>query len=932
MASRLHLVDKPSASSGAADFDAPALCFGPFVLHRARKLLLQGEQPVRLSSRAFEILSALVESPGVLVSKDELMSRAWPGTVVEEINLRVHIASLRKLLGDAQGGARYITNVSGRGYCFVAPVSPAHASLPAAPVLATVRQGGPGRALWPMLGREAELALLLRQLSQRRLVTIVGPGGIGKTTLAISAVHALEPTLVDGAFFVDLAPARDAAAVAGAVATAFGATVQGDDPSASLAAFVRNRQLVLCLDNCEHVVDGVASLVESLLATCPGLRVLATSREALRVDGEQRHHLGALALPPLQGASDAAAAMQFASVQLFVERAGASLGEFRLLDAETDAVVRLCHRLGGVPLAIELAAARIDQFGVQGLAERLDDHLLLQAPGRRTALPRHRTLRGMLDWSHELLDPTQQQVFHRLSVFNGAFSLEDATAVATADDVDTSAAASALVGLAEKSLLLTERQGNATRYRMLEVTRVYAAQHLSAQGAQATWHRRHAEYQVERMARADGRWAQLGRERWLSTHADAIDDLREAIRWAQQACDDRLLSQLAAGALPLAFQLGLLGECRQWAEQALALGGGASDPAVAMRLHAAMGHIELQTSADPELSRQWFEQAQSLAERAPELSRDAIAGMFVTAYGTANYAEAAEHARKLSTAALSAGDGHAELQARRMLAQSLHHLGDHATARVLAESLLAAPAPGLAMASNNALQIDRRVSMLIALARIDWLQGRSEEAHTQVEVFLSLARADSPFALCQALAMAAIPIAWWSGDFEAVEQRIALLEEQATRFASSHWGHWAAHYSASLTGLRGGCQLQRPGVSPTTMQRDILLTFAPEFADETVLSRVQAGRVGWNAAEVLRAVALHRHSKGDTMGARSAVRAALERAIAQGELTWELRSAMTAMAIGLPDAKATLTAAVDRCQAVGAEGADVREAQHLLSH
>lgn len=929
MASHLHLVDTPTGQR-TAGFDAPALRFGPFVLHRARKLLLEGEQPVRLSSRAFEILSALVESPGVLVSKDALMARAWPGTVVEEINLRVHIASIRKLLGDAQGGARYITNVSGRGYCFVAPVTPVDARLPASPALATVRRGGPNRALWPMLGRDAELNLLLRQLAQRRLVTIVGPGGIGKTTLAIAAVDALEPGQPDGAYFADLASSRTAADIAASVATAFGATVQGSDPAASLAAVVRSRQLLLCLDNCEHVVDSVAALVETLLAECPALRVLATSREALRVDGEQRHHLGALAMPPLQGVESAAVALGYASVQLFVERATASHGEFQLLDADASAVARLCHRLGGVPLAIELAAARIDQFGVQGLAERLDDQLLLQAPGRRTALPRQRTLRGMLDWSHDLLDEVQRQVLHRLSVFKGSFGLEDAVAVVASGEVDASSAAAAVVALAEKSLLLTERQGQSTQYRVLEVTRAYAAERLTAKAPGDEWYRRHAEYQLQRMARADARWAELGRERWLAAHANAIDDLRAALRWAQEARDDRLLSRLAASGLPLAFQLGLLGECRGWAEQALALGGGASDPAVAMRLLAAMGHIELQTASNPDTARPWFEQALALAEQVPELHRDGIAGMFVTAYGSARYAEAADHARALQAAARSSGDGIAALHARRMLAQATHHLGDHTTAYALAESVLEAQTPGLPMAANSPLQIDRRVSMLIIMGRIDWLQGRSEEASTKVEVCLSLAQADSPFAFCQALGMLAIPVAWWSGDFYTVALHIEQLKEQATRFGSAHWGHWAAHYSAALAELRGGTIAERPGVPPTTKQSDLLVTLVPGLGSGVVLQRVESGSVGWNAAEVLRSDAVHRQAVGDTKGAQAAAAAALGRAARQGELAWELRAATTAVSVGVTGADATLAEVLARCSAVGTQGPDVRNAQAWL--
>jgi len=929
MASRLHLVDSSAAPAAVnVDFDAPALCFGPFALHRARKLLLEGDRPLRLSSRAFEILSALVERPGVVVSKDTLIARAWPGTVVEEINLRVHIAALRKLLGDAQGGTRYITNVSGRGYCFVAPVvrSTAKLHVAAAPMS---RPGTVGRAIWPMIGRQTEMEALKRLLDQRQLVTIVGPGGIGKTTLAARVTQALEAEHTDGAFFVDLASSRDPAEVASAIATAFGVTISRTDPVAGLAGFAKSRELLLCLDNCEHVVDAVAALVEGLLAQCPSLRILATSREAIRAEGEQRYHLGSLTAPPLGTSLTADEVMRFAAAQLFVDRAAASLGEFTLVDADAVAVARLCHRLGGIPLAIELAAARIDQFGVQGLLDRLDDRLLLQAPGRRTALPRHRTLRGMLDWSHDLLEPTQRAVLYRLSVFRGSFTLADALSVVAQSQLETSEAAAALVALAEKSLLSMERHGEQVRYRMLDVTRAYAAERLALLSDADHWHRRHAEHLVARMTQADGHWAAFGRERWLASYADAIDDLRGAWRWALASRDDVLAARIAAGAAPLAFQLGLLGECRSWAEQALAMGGAASDTVAAMRLLVALGHLEVQTGIHAKPVLAWFERANALASQSPELRGDGLAGLFVASFGAADYPAAAQRADSLAEYAQAAHDGHIELHARRMQAQAAHYLGGHEAARAHAESLLDLPMPGLAMASNSPLQIDRRVSMLIVLARIDWLQGRTVDATHRVETCLALARSDSPFALCQALALAAIPLAWWMGDFARAEFGIVELNEQATRYASMHWTHWAAHFAHHL-----GTTVASPQASPvqpaTLKQRDLLATLDPASVDDALVARVQAGLVGWNAAEVLRVDAIRRAQRRDLPGALEAVRLALERARRQGELAWELRASVTACQLGAPDARSQLGRLLDKCHHLGMTGPDVRQGKDLF--
>src|SRR5580658_1614556 len=402
-----------SANSGVA------IAFGPFRLLSARRLLLEGDRPVRLGSRAFDILAALVERAGEVVGIEELIARVWPATFVDEANLKIQVSALRRALGDGQGDNRYVATVVGRGYNFVAPLRKEEPPQTApAPKFAPVAPHNLPFAATRMIGRDETAAALATQLARQRLVTVVGPGGIGKTTVALAVAERLIGGYEHGVWMVDLAPLRDPGLVPSAVATVLGVEVRTEDPLAALVAALRDRRVLLLLDTCGYVIDAAAGLAAAVLSGASGVDVLATSREPLGVQGEHVHRLRPLSSPEPSSGLTATEAAAFPAVQLFVERVTAIVEDFALTDANAPLVVVICRRLDGLPLAIEFAAPRVEALGVEGLAARLDDNLRrLLGMQRRAAMPRHQTMQAVIDWSYGLLSEDEQRFFRTLGIF-----------------------------------------------------------------------------------------------------------------------------------------------------------------------------------------------------------------------------------------------------------------------------------------------------------------------------------------------------------------------------------------------------------------------------------------------------------------------------------------------------------------------------------
>jgi predicted ATPase/DNA-binding winged helix-turn-helix (wHTH) protein len=510
-----------------------------------RRLLLNGEDS-RIGARAFDLLLALIERRDRVVSKSELLDLLWPGLVVEENNLQVHISSLRKLLGP-----QAIATVPGRGYRFTAALNDdsfddtrgraaAAAPAPAAAALTNLPS-----TLAPLIGRDQDLPALRALTDAHQLVTVVGAGGIGKTALAQALAHHLREAFDDGVWQVEFAPIAQAALVANTVASVLRVPLGTDAPAESLARYLSGSRMLIVLDNCEHLVDGVAELAAAIHRSAPGVRLVATSQEPLRVPDEHLYRLGVLALPDQPGLAQA---RQAGAVALFEARAGAAQPGFTLGEHNVAAVVDICSRLDGIALAIELAAARVPLLGVEGLRAKLDERFRVLTGGSRLALRRHQTMRAALEWSHGLLTADEQTVFRRLGAFVGSFDLSSAQHVANDERIDEWAVLECLGGLVDKSLVATEG-GPEPRYRLLETNRAYALERLQQGNETEPTMRRHAEaaLAVFEASRREEYILPL-RER-LEKYLPDLDNARAALDWSAGPHGDTRLYLALAGAV-----------------------------------------------------------------------------------------------------------------------------------------------------------------------------------------------------------------------------------------------------------------------------------------------------------------------------------------------------------------------------------------------
>ncbi|TWD50337.1 winged helix-turn-helix domain-containing protein [Pseudomonas sp. SJZ131] len=459
------------------------LRFGPYVFHPSQRLILDGDRPLRMGGRALDILQVLLEHAGEVVSKDDLIARVWPTSVVEEINLRVHIAALRRALGDGENGQRYIVNIPQRGYSIIAPVqrvldaTPLHLDSTQPP-----QHNLPAR-LSPVTGRDSMVGGVVRQLPLRRFMTLVGPAGIGKTTVAMRVAELLLQHYRDGVWLVDLASVDAPAQLHQHLRHAL-----------PFAADLSCRHALLVLDNCEHLRAGCRTFIEQLLASAPRLSILATSREPLQARDETVQRVPPLEVPPVSALHSVAQAMGYSAVQLLVSRARTRQQGFVLREQDLRAVRDICRRLDGLPLTIELAAAQIGALGLVGLQAQLDNCLQLLTQGRRTAVARHQSLRAALDWSYQSLSAQEQKVLCHLATFKSAFTVEAASGVICASVLAPIQLSSMLEKLARTSLLSVELVNGVSRYRWLNTTRAYALEKLADSGQQRAIELSHAQY------------------------------------------------------------------------------------------------------------------------------------------------------------------------------------------------------------------------------------------------------------------------------------------------------------------------------------------------------------------------------------------------------------------------------------------------------
>lgn len=903
-------------STGPNTFTAREFSFGPFYLHAAERRLLRGGESVEIGSRALDVLIALVERAGEVVDKKGLIARVWPNVIVEESGLRVHVAALRKVLGEGIDGARYIANVPGRGYSFVAPVSvvavagsgaqTASATQASTIVLdgaaARIGHNLPAR-LTRMLGRDAAVGALLQWLRACRFVTVVGPGGLGKTTVAVSVAHVLSAEF-SNVIFVDLTAVTDAAGVANGLASTLGLTVRKEDPTPEILAFLRDMSVLLVLDNCEHVVQAIGRLAERIFVEASRVHILATSRELLNVEGEHVYALEPLATPS-EGDITAEQALEYASVRLFLERAGATGSPILLSDADAPVVAKICRLLDGIALAVELAAGRVSAFGIRGTADLLDRQLGLAWRGRRTALPRHQTLSATLEWSYNLLSPGEQVVLQRLSVFVGDFALAGALAIACQGEV-SSDAIETVATLVSKSIVSMRIAEGQPRYRLLEMVRAYAALRLAESGDFATVAARHARYFAQRCVEAEAP---------DSTAIDPRDlgNIRAALEWSfSEQGDAAIARDLSIAATPVLLRWSLLAECRRWSARALdVLHGADRDSIFESRLIRTLAISTMFTIGNDERLRgqmaRGLELARSFADHRGQF--EFLTGMHAFAARTGSFRAAVSAAAEAAEIASDAEFA----SARWMLCMGNHLLGDQPQALASSEQALAQEAS--TVSRKRFFGYDQRTSGMAVRARLLWLTGHTHRALLMAQQAIDESAAlKHPVSHCLTL-LYATSVYLWSGRLTEAEQSIERLADTSRNYLLEPYFAGGQALKGELLHLRGEHQAAVPLLSEAAqrLSRERQIAQAPYCAAvlaDTLGSIAQFGpaleilnqameqrRLGGGSYDLtemlrIRAQLLLGISADNRGAALDNLQQALELARTQGAVSWALRAAL----------------------------------------
>ena len=891
------------------------ISFGSFRLISAERLLIKDGTPVSIGGRALDVLIALTDRAGEVVEYRDLINLVWPGVFVEEANLRVHVSNLRKTLGDGQDGSRYILNVAGRGYSFVAPVQIGMSANTIATAVDPVRPRNLPPMLQSLVGRNETVTELSSLLLSQRFVSIIGPGGIGKTTIAVAVAHTLQNEFgPDGVCFVDLGSLTDLADASSAVASALGCVVRGLDPESYIRAFLADKTVLVLLDSCEHVIESVASLCDRLIREAPSVYLLATSREALRIEGENVHLLMPLE-SPVEDAPSAAQALSSPAVQLFMDRATSSGHQVALSDSEAPVVADICRRLDGIPLAIELVASRVGTYGIKGTDDLLESGAGLFLQGRRGALPRHQTLHAMLDWSFALLSKGEQQVLARLSVFVGQFTLDAAKYVAEASGTSPTFR-NAIASLTDKSLIRIATINGSSFYRLLDTTRAYAAVRLLESGDGDAARTLHARYFNE-FLKARGTQELISRSHDAALYAPHIGNIRQALSSSFSASHSLAVGvELAARAAPLLLEVSLFFECREWCRRALR--------AMHDMDRGSRRELDLQRSMALSSMYVWdnSDEAKAAIERGLELTESLqdtrqqvylLVGLnfFLTRRG--DFSNALEVARRSTTVAMNSGRAE-KVMSEWMLGASHHLAGDQSAALRHCEA-------GLRLASDgtpvelNFFGYDYNIRGLASFSRSLWLAGFPDHGYkVAYQAINGVEGFEHPVLFCTVL-LDAIPVLQWYGDLKGAAEQAERVIEHATKYSL------AAHRAVSIA-LKGDILVSSGDASSgVALLREALAAMDANHHQVVTLATLRAlaeglassGRLS-EALDTIDEAAARAQHIGETMwlpdlqrargeillatpqtalsAAQEALLSSIESARQQSALSWELKAAI----------------------------------------
>jgi predicted ATPase/DNA-binding winged helix-turn-helix (wHTH) protein len=790
-----------------------------------RELRVRGTM-VPVGARAFEIIETLVQSAGQLVTKDELMHEIWPGAMVGENTLQVHISAIRKALGSRRS---MLKTESGRGYRLLGswtarpditrtnPVDLAPAPRSAEPV-----QGNLPMAASNLIGRDAVLRKVRDLMSAYRIVTLTGAGGIGKTTLGLEAARLASPDFRGDVWVIELATLSDPGLVAVTVASVLGLDLVNAPSSDALARAIGRRKIFLVFDNCEHVIDAAATVVESVIRLCPNASVLATSREFLRIEGEFAYrvppldfpmrHLGRVLSEPEQDHI-----LDHSAVQLFIARMTEQQLDVKQ-QGDLAAVAAICRRLDGIPLAIEFAAARAAALGVEQVLSRLDDRFNILISGRRTALPKHQTLRATLDWSYQLLSDPERLLLRHLAIFAAAFSLEAASAVARTGEATDADIAEGIGGLVAKSLVTVDLSAAEVQFRLLETTRAYALERLMEVAGAQQIARRHAEYYRDFLERIEDE-----QETRPVSLAD-LGNVRAALEWGFAANGDPETGVgLAAAAAPAFFAMSLLTECHRWSERALlALDDARRGGREEMQLQAALGISLFFTRGSTEPARAALTRGLAIAEaRGDARTQVRLLGplaIFHVRFGDFN--AAMRYSKRASAISETITDPDTLALAHCCAGMSFLHAGELADARVQLEAAV----------KNQLSSSHKSISYFgfdyyslggVSLAQTLWLLGHPAQAVEQAQqIIRHAAGLNHPVTLSFTLHWA-IPVYLLTGDLHTAEAHTDWLISRAE-------AHSLLPYIAMGRGFKGELAIRRG--NPKAGVEEIQICLAGLFA------------------------------------------------------------------------------------------------------
>jgi predicted ATPase/DNA-binding winged helix-turn-helix (wHTH) protein len=879
--------------------------FGAFELLVRRQLLVHAASPVHIGSRALAILTVLVEAAGELVTKQKLIAAAWPTTFVDDSNLKVNICNLRRALASSDPGQDYILAVPGRGYRFVAPVHR----------ISMGARGLPPKI--PLIGRADDLAAVQGWLSENPLVTVVGTGGIGKTVLAAAAAHLVAADYPDGISFVDLAKISAAEFIPAALALALGLRASGEEPLAEVIHALEGQRKLLLIDNCEHLLPSVAGVIDRLSTNLEGLRILATSREPLRIRDERVYRLN-----PLKSDSrvspTASEASAYPAVELFVTRAFERTG-YEPSDTDAPSVAEICRRLDGIPLAIELAATRIGALTPAQLLEMLDGRFKVLAYGSCKAPRRQQTLHATLDWSYNLLSDSESTFARALSVFAGEFGIEGAIALAP-NDILPDTAVDILSSLAAKSFLVIDWQESAITYRLLETMRAYLLERLRFNGEENQARHRHATFMCALLEGAGNPSATVATLEWRAKFGRCLDDVRSALAWTLSTDQDVALGiRLAVAALPLWSELSLLGECRETSERALARLDATPLPDQRARAHLLLGVAIASTYApeDADAHRRTWESALQAARAIDDadLLAQVLSGLARCEMLEGRHTDALGHAHELRSIAKGLGNSWARDEGDLLQAHGEIYKARFPKALARLKQLVEREARHQLSFRRGMQQVAPHLQLAVSFAATLWLTGSPARAALAADAAVRDAQETGhQQSLCEILAKGATLVALWNGHVDRASRYAAEFAGLVTLHRLAIWKPvslcldvvvaCAARKQVHAEQLVAACDAML-ALPPPLIRPIYLVMVADELVArgrlvearipiDAALAKIEASQgEHWTVPELLRVEATLASRSGDERTAEKLLLQSLELADEAGATGWSLRTALS---------------------------------------